>query len=52
MQNFTNEHLFNKEQQDCMLEGIQLVDLTYKNNQSILDTFMEVTCKTIRIKEI
>ncbi|CAC5360780.1 unnamed protein product [Mytilus coruscus] len=41
MQNFTNEHLFNKEQQDCMLEGIQLVDLTYKNNQSILDTFME-----------
>lgn len=42
MQNFTNEHLFYKEQQDCLLEGVPLVDLNYSNNQAILDTFMEV----------
>lgn len=42
MQNFTNEHLFYKEQQDCLLEGVPLVDLNYNNNQAILDTFMEV----------
>ena len=42
MQHFTNEHIFYKEQQDCMQEGIPLVDFDYKSNQNILDTFLEV----------
>lgn len=42
MQNYTNEHIFYMEQQDCLLEGVQLVDLNYINNQPIIDAFMEV----------
>ncbi|XP_021377760.1 unconventional myosin-XVI-like isoform X4 [Mizuhopecten yessoensis] len=41
MQNYTNEHIFYKEQQDCLQEGVPLVDFDYKNNQSVLDTFFE-----------
>jgi len=42
MQHFTNEHIFHREQQDCMEEGVPLIDLHYKSNQAILDTFFEV----------
>ncbi|XP_033760365.1 unconventional myosin-XVI-like isoform X2 [Pecten maximus] len=41
MQNYTNEHIFYKEQQDCLQEGVPLVDFDYKSNQSVLDTFFE-----------
>lgn len=42
MQSYTNEYIFMKEQEDCLLEGVPLVELNYKNNQPIIDTFMEV----------
>ncbi|XP_060082703.1 unconventional myosin-XVI-like [Ylistrum balloti] len=41
MQNYTNEHIFYKEQQDCLQEGVPMVDFDYKSNQSVLDTFFE-----------
>lgn len=42
MQSYANEYIFMKEQEDCLLEGVSLVELNYKNNQPIIDTFMEV----------
>lgn len=42
MQSYANEYIFMKEQEDCLLEGVPLVELNYKNNQPIIDTFMEV----------
>ncbi|XP_069104631.1 unconventional myosin-XVI-like [Argopecten irradians] len=41
MQNYTNEHIFYKEQQDCLQEGVPLVDFDWKSNQSVMDTFFE-----------
>ena len=43
MQSYTNEYIFYKEQQECLLEGIPLVDLNYKSNQVILDAFQDVS---------
>ena len=42
IQLYTNDHIFYKEQQDCLLEGVPLVDLNYATNQRILDLFLEV----------
>lgn len=42
MQSYANEYIFMKEQEDCLLEGVPLMELNYKNNQPIIDTFMEV----------
>lgn len=42
MQSYANEYIFMKEQEDCLLEGVPLVELNYRNNQPIIDTFMEV----------
>jgi hypothetical protein len=42
MQSYTNEYIFMKEQEDCLLEGVPLVELNYKNNQPIIDAFLEV----------
>ena len=42
MQSYTNDYIFLQEQRDCLLEGVPLVELNYKNNQPIIDTFLEV----------
>ncbi|XP_056005733.1 unconventional myosin-XVI-like isoform X5 [Ostrea edulis] len=41
MQSYTNEYIFMKEQEDCLLEGVPLVEMNYKNNQPIIDAFLE-----------
>nr|XP_022343398.1 unconventional myosin-XVI-like isoform X4 [Crassostrea virginica] len=41
MQSYTNDYIFLQEQRDCLLEGVPLVELNYKNNQPIIDTFLE-----------
>ncbi|XP_052784010.1 unconventional myosin-XVI-like isoform X3 [Mya arenaria] len=41
IQLYTNENILYREQQDCLLEGVPLVDVTYNNNQAILDLFLE-----------
>ncbi|KAL5004245.1 hypothetical protein ScPMuIL_017701 [Solemya velum] len=41
IQLFTNEHMFFMEQKDCMLEGVPLVDLNFKSNQSTIDLFLQ-----------
>ncbi|XP_053404293.1 unconventional myosin-XVI-like isoform X4 [Mercenaria mercenaria] len=41
IQQYTNDNIFQNEQEDCLLEGVPLVDLDYNNNQAILNVFFE-----------
>ncbi|KAK3583683.1 hypothetical protein CHS0354_021430 [Potamilus streckersoni] len=38
---FTNDHVFHKEQQECLLEGVPLVKIDLTSNQNVLDLFLE-----------
>jgi myosin heavy subunit len=42
IQQYTNDNIFQSEQEDCLLEGVPLVELDYNNNQAILNVFFEV----------
>lgn len=48
MQSYTNEYIFMKEQEDCLLEGVPLVEMNYKNNQPIIDAFLEVVTHFVK----
>ncbi|XP_022093502.1 unconventional myosin-XVI-like isoform X2 [Acanthaster planci] len=41
LQNFFNEHIFLKEQDDCEQEGIKLDSISFTNNKPCLDLFLE-----------
>ncbi|KAL3848329.1 hypothetical protein ACJMK2_019197 [Sinanodonta woodiana] len=41
LQLFTNDHVFHKEQQECLLEGVPLVKIDLSSNQNVLDLFLE-----------
>ncbi|XP_038051268.1 unconventional myosin-XVI-like [Patiria miniata] len=41
LQNFFNEHIFMKEQDDCEREGIKLERINFTNNKPCLDLFLE-----------
>ncbi|XP_060574389.1 LOW QUALITY PROTEIN: unconventional myosin-XVI-like, partial [Ruditapes philippinarum] len=41
IQQYTNDNIFQSEQEDCLLEGVPLVELDYNNNQAILNVFFE-----------
>ncbi|KAK3096266.1 hypothetical protein FSP39_025127 [Pinctada imbricata] len=49
MQSYTNEYIFQKEQQDCLQEGVPLIDLNYQSNQTILDAFSDRTLGVLAI---
>jgi len=42
MQKFLNQHIYDLEIQDCQIEGIETVDISYTDNHLVIETFLNV----------
>ena len=46
LQGYFNRHIFDQEVDDCLSEGIPPLDVTFIDNQPIVDLFLKVKVPT------
>ena len=43
LQNLFNDYIFKMEEEDCISEGISLVDINFASNQPVINLFLQVS---------